>query len=86
MDSAGVSWRVWTTRPANPRTVVEELRDGWLTFDSAEDRRRIAPIPKGWESFTDERLELACRAALSVRKSDPSGVPVVGAENERDDS
>jgi hypothetical protein len=81
-DSSGNSWRVWNTHPANPSVLDPELRGGWLTFDHESDRRRLWPIPPNWESFSEERLELACRAATTTRRSDPYGVAVVPEDEE----
>jgi hypothetical protein len=72
-DSKGVSWRVWTTEPGAPNLVSADYRDGWLSFDSATERRRLAPIPKGWEDLSAERLELLCRTATRGRPTDPRG-------------
>jgi hypothetical protein len=58
----------------------ESLREGWLTFESAAGtRKRLAPIPRGWETAPDERLELMCRVAEEGRRSgatrDPDAPP-----------
>lgn len=45
------------------------LRDGWLCFESAEGRRRLTPIPAGWEVCADRELEAYCRSANPVRLS-----------------
>jgi hypothetical protein len=74
-DETGVLWRVWTTFPSNPKSVATELRDGWLCFDSGEERRRIGPIPRDWEQMTDERLQLVLRLASPSRKTPPKGTP-----------
>jgi hypothetical protein len=66
IDSKGASWRVWKTRPTISALYAEELRNGWLTFESATARRRLAPVPGDWEDISRERLELLCRAALEV--------------------
>jgi hypothetical protein len=73
-DSQGVEWRVWSTVPSNAGSVAPDLRDGWLSFDSGSQRRRIGPIPTGWENISVERLELLCRVAVPTRTSDPFGV------------
>src|SRR5918999_2144162 len=66
-DSAGVAWRVWDTIPSAESVYDEHMRGGWLTFqNSAGSRRRLAPIPRGWEEAPVERLELMCRAAEPV--------------------
>ncbi len=60
---------MWDTTP-QPRAVYDErLKGGWLTFESAVTRKRLAPIPRGWEEAPLDRLELMCRAAEVVRRS-----------------
>ena len=40
-----------------------ELRRGWLAFESKVERRRLAPIPAGWDQLPDTGLgELLDRA------------------------
>lgn len=34
-----------------------ELADGWLCFESLSERRRVAPIPPGWELWDEPTLE-----------------------------
>jgi hypothetical protein len=29
---------------------------GWLAFESKHDKRRLAPVPEGWENFDDREL------------------------------
>ena len=62
-DRNGVEWRVWSTIPSNPHTLGGEFGQGWLTFESEVGRRRLAPIPAGWEDAPDSRLELYRQAA-----------------------
>jgi hypothetical protein len=39
------------------RVIVEpEFRDGWLAFQSGSEWRRLAPIPDGWETRSEEEL------------------------------
>jgi hypothetical protein len=46
----------------------DRLRDGWLAFQSAQEKRRLAPIPDGWESLSDaEILMLLDRAQRAGR-------------------
>jgi len=71
--SDGVTWRVWNTVPSTRTSVSGEFENGWLTFESALGRRRLAPVPANWESAPPERLELMCRAATDVaRRSKPT--------------
>jgi hypothetical protein len=68
-DSAGVAWRVWSTVPRADSVYDENLRSGWLTFESASVRKRLAPIPRDWQGAPTERLELMCRVAELVRRA-----------------
>ena len=44
------------------------LAHGWLAFESKHDRRRLAPIPTGWEAFDEAALEQLCAQAQSIGK------------------
>ena len=48
-----------------------EMRQGWLTFESDGERRRLVPIPRDWENAAHDRLELYCRAAQGVSRTTP---------------
>lgn len=39
---------------------------GWLCFAHGDERRRHAPVPEGWESWDDARLDMCCRQATPV--------------------
>ena len=39
------------------------LDGGWLAFESGGQRRRLSPIPPGWESASDRELERMCDGA-----------------------
>lgn len=49
-------------------TVSRGYEQGWLTFESPDEKRRLAPVPAGWETFSPERLELLCRMADVVEQ------------------
>lgn len=40
--------------------------DGWLTFECAGQRRRLTPIPPGWETLPDLTLGELCRRSVDV--------------------
>lgn len=42
------------------------LAAGWLTFESPTERRRLMPIPPGWDASSDARLEQLCNQAQPV--------------------
>ncbi|MEP6990879.1 MAG: hypothetical protein ABJA80_08130 [bacterium] len=44
--------------------------DGWLVFESYDQKRRLRPIPRQWARASDEELESMC--ARAARASRPS--------------
>lgn len=71
-DRAGRVWRVWHTRPLGAEiitTLPDDWKEGWLTFESGDEKRRLAPVPEGWERLRAERLELLCRVAKPTAPS-----------------
>jgi hypothetical protein len=95
-DRRAVEWRVWDVTPMHmhPTTRSEDymadLRDGWLTFESGREKRRLeAPYPAEWTTFTIPQLEELCRrASLVIRRKarTPSGErrAISAAEIERE--
>lgn len=63
--------------PANESPSVHpELRDGWLCFQSATERRRFAPIPLGWRELPDSVLRVTLDIATPVaQRSDATNQP-----------
>jgi len=48
--------------------IKSDLAHGWLAFQCKHDRRRLAPIPSGWETMDAAALEQLCDRAASVGK------------------
>lgn len=77
VDANGMSWRVWPVTPdaLQPRTAAEdylgEYGEGWLCFESASERRRLARYPKDWETLSNEDLcsLLSAAAIVPARKT-----------------
>lgn len=75
-DSTGTEWRVWEVLPNTWGESISTLTssafketvfaNGWLCFESAQEKRRLAPIPAGWELTAQEQLEALCGRALPV--------------------
>jgi hypothetical protein len=59
-----ITERRGTQTEARPRIrIAEEYANGWLAFESSRERKRLAPIPADWESYSDMRLaELTAQA------------------------
>jgi hypothetical protein len=71
-DAQGVTWKVWSTTPMLPG-VAGGYREGWLTFESSNARRRLAPIPSGWEDAAAPELRALCERAKEVSKTPHTG-------------
>jgi len=65
-DSSGIQWRVWSTVPTTSTVLSRDFERGWLTFESTESLRRLAPIPNDWVEAGSTKLELMLRAAREV--------------------
>jgi hypothetical protein len=49
--------------------VSPEYERGWLAFQSGLERRRLAPVPSGWEGLDPPDLERLCQAARPVGRA-----------------
>jgi hypothetical protein len=59
--------------PAHHRPLVAaEFAYGWLCFETFGEKRRLAPVPEGWERADDETIEQWCCVAKPVTRR-PSG-------------
>jgi hypothetical protein len=73
-DSAGLAWTAWDVVPQAMSNSLkrltgssEERRSPWLAFQSIEGhKRRLSPVPEGWELGDDASLELLCNQAAPV--------------------
>src|SRR5436190_18274858 len=74
-DSVGVRWRAYRVEPQLVSPALErfrghlpaelsERRQPWLLFEAPNDRRRLTPVPEGWdEDASDAQLEQWCVSA-----------------------
>src|SRR5918992_3505691 len=46
--------------------IRSDLAHGWLAFESKHDKRRLTPIPTGWEALDASALERLCEQAASI--------------------
>jgi hypothetical protein len=51
--------------------VASEFSQGWLCFECEGEKRRLAPVPGGWEEAGPDRLATWLQAAKRVVKCAP---------------
>lgn len=51
--------------------VAPVFSNGWLCFESDEEKRRLAPVPPGWDNADAGELQAWCQAAKRVVKCGP---------------
>ena len=51
-------------------TLSEGYGRGWLTFESLDEKRRLVPIPNGWEEASSTALRALCEQAKRIAKTD----------------
>jgi hypothetical protein len=55
------------TGPRQPRlNLGDGFATGWLAFESASERRRLSPIPPGWDQLDEPVLADLCSKAKTV--------------------
>ena len=71
VDEKGVKWRVWAVQRSaiHPKTAAEDFLgdygEGWLCFESAHERRRLARYPEDWDRLPEKDiLAMLARAAV----------------------
>jgi hypothetical protein len=79
VDESGVAWDAFAVHPSADTTgkgrLPEPYQQGWLSFDSGFERRRLSPIPDGWPALTEEALcEAWARAEPAAKR--PVGTPM----------
>lgn len=64
VDKNGQQWRVWDVSPllhledsARSSVAFSLVPTGWLCFESGDERRRLTPVPDGWEQCEECTLE-----------------------------
>ena len=73
-DDAGVEWMVYEVNPVagawrSIDSLPEGYRNGWLCFESQTEKRRLTPLPPGWEDLPTEQLSGLLGNAVQVRRS-----------------
>jgi|tagenome__1003787_1003787.scaffolds.fasta_scaffold20978058_7 hypothetical protein len=68
-DEAGTEWKVFLTPRGSDAVsrdhyLPEAYREGWLVFESPQEKRRLAPVPADWETMPIEELIALCGKAV----------------------
>ncbi|HET7186970.1 MAG TPA: hypothetical protein VFI52_02390 [Gemmatimonadaceae bacterium] len=68
-DSTGAVWEVFEVRRTSQKALAVSvgLEHGWLSFVNGDNKRRLAPFPREWETATPAELERLCATARVVR-------------------
>jgi hypothetical protein len=53
-------------------TVATEYNNGWLCFESEGEKRRLVPVPEGWDEMGPDRLSSLLQAAKRVVRCGPN--------------
>ena len=72
-DIRGKRWHVFAVHPSVATTervaLPETFRQGWLSFKSNDEMRRVAPIPDKWEELSIDDLRLLCHRAGPAKRA-----------------
>jgi hypothetical protein len=52
-------------------SVASEYSNGWLCFESEGEKRRLAPVPDGWQEAGPDRMSSWLQSARRVVKCGP---------------
>jgi hypothetical protein len=73
----GGAWIVFSTQPRSGANVRPRYADGWLSFHRGSERRRLSPIPEGWEGAGDDQMKAwltdAERVARAIEDDEGGG-------------
>ena len=72
-DAAGNEWMVYEVNPVSSEwrsieSLPEGYRGGWLCFESTTEKRRLTPLPPGWQDLTLDQLGGLLLSAVLVRR------------------
>jgi hypothetical protein len=79
-DPEGRTWQAWKVDPREHLDWPERARrhlptpmaEGWLCFEAGDEKRRLQPVPAGWEEGSEEELWSYCCRAERVRRRTPA--------------
>ncbi len=87
-DIRGNRWFAFAVQPSSAGlehgALPESFRKGWLVFETANELRRVAPIPNNWEDLPSDELLLLCYRAPSTPRRANSTETLKTAERPAD--
>ena len=86
-DARGIWWDVFAVYP-EPRPWLHShlqgsYQNGWLCFDSGTEKRRLSPIPEGWQQVGERELEQLAEQAEVAASRRKRQRKELGGESER---
>lgn len=87
VDEGGTTWLAWSTFPRSGANVRAAYAEGWLSFQVAggQDRRRLVPVPQGWEAASEDELRAYLRRARPPERAESvSAAEVVAQKREEE--
>ena len=71
----GQEWQVWDVLPSRESEpgsrsstyLPAEMAEGWLCFEAGEQKRRLTPLPAGWEDADDAVIADLLHASVPAR-------------------
>lgn len=75
-DLTGKRWHAFAVRPSSTSqeraSLPDAFRGGWISFESDQEMRRLAPIPEKWQDAPIEDLRAMCdRAEVAPKRVSP---------------
>ena len=73
-DDAGIVWTIYEVNPGvapwrGVGSLPEGYQNGWLCFECPTEKRRLTPLPMGWQELPPDQLTHLLLAAIQVRRS-----------------
>ena len=87
LDESGTTWLAWSTVPRSGANVRAAYADGWLSFQvgGGQDRRRLAPVPHGWEAASEDELRAYLGRARPPERSEAAGATAEAVAQKREE-
>lgn len=69
VDPEDREWSVWDVTPSRKSDLFlpADMAEGWLCFEAAHEKRRLAPYGTEWEGMDGPALWDLCQRAVPVK-------------------